>query len=388
MKKHSIKSIKFKYKASNNTKRTGVEKLKKILVMILLVLVLTVTSPLLQANIGLLVFGFPSDWVAHPMYVVHSEGSVTPPGFSPTQIRAAYNLPSTGGQGTIAIIDAYDDPTVENDLNVFSTQFGLPAITSANFEKHMMASTISFDSEWALEISLDVQWAHAIAPNAKILLVEAVDAYGQSLLDAVDYARNRADVVAISMSWGGPEFPGESAYDSHFVSSYGASFFASSGDNGSGVNWPAVSCNVVAVGGTTLTFANGVVSSETAWNGSGGGLSAFEPEPSYQVTYGVPGANGYRAVPDVSYYANPNPGLPVYTSFPGMPVGWSAWGGTSAGAPQWAAIHSIGKTATNNNFYRIARSAYYSSYFRDITAGSNGYPAMPNYDYVTGLGSP
>jgi len=194
----------------------------------------------------------------------------------------------------------------------------------------MMAPSVSFDSNWALEISLDVQWAHAIAPNANILLVEAVDALGGNLLDAVNYARNRADVVAISMSWGGPEFSGESAYDPHFVSPYGASFFASSGDNGAGVNWPAVSCNVVGVGGTTLTFADGIVSSETAWQGSGGGLSAFEPAPAYQVTYGVPGANGQRAVPDVSYYADPVPGIPVYTSFSGIPVGWSAVGGTSS----------------------------------------------------------
>lgn len=271
---------------------------------------------------------------------------------------------------------------------MFSTQFGLPAITHANFEKHMMAPSIGFDSSWAREISLDVQWAHAIAPNANLLLVEAVDETRDNLLNAVDYARNRADVVAISMSWYGPEFPDESTYDSHFISPSGASFFAASGDDGAGVNWPAVSPNVVGVGGTTLTFANGAVSSETAWQYSGGGLSAFEPEPTYQVTYGVPGANGHRAVPDVSYYADPVPGVPYYTSFSGIPAGWSVGSGTSVGAPQWAAIHSIGQTATNNNFYRIAGSAYYPSYFRDVTAGSNGNPAMPNYDYVTGLGSP
>jgi subtilase family serine protease len=363
-------------------------KKEKILSVILLILVSTMVFAFAANEYWRPCLAFPSDWVAYPMYIVSSDALDTPPGFFPTQIRAAYNLPSTGGQGTIAIIDAYDNPTVVNDLNVFSNQFGLPTITSANFEKHMMAPSVSFDSNWALEISLDVQWAHAIAPNAKILLVEAVDALGGNLLDAVDYARNRADVVAISMSWGGPEFSGESAYDPHFISPYGASFFASSGDNGTGVNWHAVSSNVVGVGGTTLTFANGIVSSETAWQGGGGGLSAFEPEPAYQVTYGVPGANGQRAVPDVSYYADPVPGVPVYTSFSGMPVGWSAVGGTSAGAPQWAAIHSIGQTATNNNFYRIAGSAFYHSYFRDITAGSNGNPALPDYDYVTGLGSP
>src|SRR5207249_2295430 len=112
----------------------------------------------------------------------------------------------------------------------------LSACTTANgcFEKHKMSGKVRGDSGWALEESLDVQWAHAIAPNAKILLVEARSASGNDLLSAVDYARNRADVVAISMSWGGSEFSGESGYDSHFTSSNGKTFFASSGDSGTG----------------------------------------------------------------------------------------------------------------------------------------------------------
>ncbi|MGA9388547.1 MAG: MG2 domain-containing protein [Candidatus Bathyarchaeia archaeon] len=312
---------------------------------------------------------------------------MSPTGLSPTQIRAAYNLPSTGGTGTIAIVDAYDDPTVLNDLTVFSSQFGLP---SPNFEKHMMASTISTDGGWALEISLDVQWAYAIAPNAKILLVEAKSNSLTDLLAAVDYARGRSDVVAVSMSWGGSEFSTESSYDSYFTSSYGATFFASSGDSGAGVSWPAVSAKVVGVGGTKLTFTgSGSVSSETAWSGSGGGISAYIAEPSYQVTYGVPGANGKRAVPDVSYDADPSSGVSVYDSTPySGSTGWWQVGGTSAGAPQWAAIQSLGLSASNNNFYQDAKSASYSSYFRDITSGSNGYPAATGYDLVTGLGSP
>ena len=331
----------------------------------------------------------PTSWSAHSMLRVHRAATSGPTGLSPTQIRAVYNLPSTGGTGTIAIIDAYDDPTVQNDLSVFSSQFSLPAVNSTNFEKHMMASTISTDGGWALEISLDVQWAHAIAPNAKILLVEARSSSLTDLLAAVDYARNRSDVVAISMSWGASEFSTESAYDSYFTSNYGATFFASSGDNGAGVIWPSASPNVVAVGGTTLTFSGGSLASETAWSGSGGGLSAYEAEPSYQTTYGVPGANGKRAVPDVSYDADPNSGVSVYDSTPySGATGWWQVGGTSAGAPQWAAIQSLGLSASNNNFYQDAKSASYPSYFRDITSGSNGYPATTGYDLVTGLGSP
>ncbi len=328
-----------------------------------------------------------NDWSAHTMLRVHRAATSSPTGLSPTQIRTAYNLPSTGGTGTIAIIDAYDDPAVENDLSVFSSQFGLPLPNSTNFEKHMMASRIRTDSGWALEISLDVQWAHAIAPNAKILLVEARSARLTDLLAAVDYARNRPDVVAISMSWGASEFSSESAYDSYLTSAYGAIFFASSGDSGAGVIWPSASPNVVAVGGTTLTLSDGSVS-ETAWSGSGGGLSVYEAEPSYQTTYGVSGTSGKRAVPDVSYDANPNTGVSVYdsTRYNGA-TGWWQVGGTSVGAPQWAAIQSLGLSVSNNNLYQDAKSAY-SSYFRDITSGSNGYPATVGYDLVTGLGSP
>jgi subtilase family serine protease len=330
----------------------------------------------------------PNGWSAHTLFRIRPTRSMAlVAGLSPTQIRTAYNLPSTGGSGTIAIVDAFDDPTALNDLNVFSSQFGLPA---PNFEKHTMTSGIPTNGGWALEMSLDVQWAHAIAPSAKILLVEATSNGDADLLAAVDYARSRSDVVAISMSWGGPEFSGESSYDSYFTSTYGATFFASSGDSGAGVSWPAVSANVVGVGGTTLTFTGGgAVASETAWSGSGGGISAYIAEPSYQVTYGVPGVNGKRAVPDVSYDADPNSGVSVYDSTPYYgSTGWWVVGGTSAGSPQWAAIQSLGLTATNNNFYVDAKSASYSSYFRDITSGSNGHPATIGYDLVTGLGSP
>lgn len=337
------------------------------------------------------------DFQGNPPFHVH-KNAATVVGFSPATIKSAYNLPSTGGSGTIAIIDAFDDPNIESDLNVFSSQFGLPSCTTSNgcFEKHLMAGRVRANSGWALEESLDVQWAHAIAPSAKILLVEAKSNSGTDLLSAVDYARGRADVVAISMSWGGSEFSVESSYDSHFTSVNGAAFFASSGDTGSGVQWPAVSVNVIGVGGTTLNFSdNGQVSSEVAWNGSGGGLSVYESEPSYQTNYGVPQANGKRAVPDVSYDADPATGVAVYDSFgyKGQ-SGWFQVGGTSVGAPQWAAIKSLGNSVSSTKLYQDASvPGTYASNFRDITSGSNGScgfycNATTNYDYVTGLGSP
>lgn len=177
---------------------------------------------------------------------VHLNTGIHPDSFTsitPSIIRSVYGLPSTGGTGTIAIIDAYDDPSIQNDFNTFSLAYGLPTATTANFEIYKMGNYLlsAITNDWYLEEPLDVEWAHAIAPNAKILFVEATSDQDNDMLDAVDYARNRSDVVAISMSWGENEFDGDTSRDYHFVSPYGAVFFASSGDGGTGVNWPAVS---------------------------------------------------------------------------------------------------------------------------------------------------
>ncbi len=330
---------------------------------------------------------------ARTVFHIKRHANTTPTGLSPSVIKSAYNLSGTGS-GTIAIIDAYDAPSIQNDLNTFSTQFGLPACNSGNpcFEKHKMSGSIRSNSGWALEASLDTQWAHAVAPGAKVLLVEARSASISDLLSAVNYARNRSDVVAVSMSWGGSEFSSELSYDSYFTSSHGVAFFASSGDSGTGVQWPAVSPNVTGVGGTTLAFNNGSFVSETAWSGSGGGVSRYEPIPSYQTTYGLTRAK--RSVPDVSYDADPNSGVAVYdsTSYNGQ-KGWFQVGGTSAGAPQWAAIFALGSTARNSQLYTDAVQPNSSTFLRDIVSGTNGAcglvcSAATGYDTVTGIGSP
>lgn len=150
-----------------------------------------------------------SDFKGRPPIHVLGSASKTPKGMTPSQIKKAYNLPSTGGRGSIVIVGAYDDATAEADLNTFSKQFGLPACTTTNncFEKHPMSTKMSANSDWAMETSLDIEWAHAVAPTAKIVLVEATTPSGANLLKAVDYAASRTDAAAISMSWGGAEFP-------------------------------------------------------------------------------------------------------------------------------------------------------------------------------------
>ncbi len=320
------------------------------------------------------------DWLAYPMHIAPLAGTIYANGLSPSQIKAAYNLPSSGGAGvTIAIVAAYDTPTVLDDFNSFSHKYNLPDNSTGNFIVYKMPGTVSTDTGWGQETCLDVEWAHAIAPNATIVLVEAKDNSGNSLYSAVDFAASLPGVVSVSMSWGGPETSFEVFRDHHFVKS-GVVFFAASGDNKT-VVYPAASPNVVAVGGTKLNFySNGTFQSETGWSLGGGGPSLYENRPDYQTTYGL--ENPARSIPDVSYNADPSSGVSVY--YNGL---WYIFGGTSAGAPQWAAIHALGLSATNINLYQKAKSAY-SSYFRDITSGSNDYSATSGYDYVTGLGSP
>ena len=150
----------------------------------------------------------------------------------------------------------------------------------------------------------------------------------------------------------------------------------------------------MAVGGTKLVFSKtGAVSSETAWDGSGGGVSAYEPEPLHQVDYAIAKAQGHRAIPDVSYNAAPESGFSIYKTTGKSKKGWYVVGGTSAGAPQWAAIKALGLSADNDKFYADKASAGNANFFRDIRSGSNGdcgyyCQARKHYDYVTGLGSP
>ena len=334
-------------------------------------------------------YRFSNFKAGHPIHIMGGV-SKTPKGLTPDVIKKIYNLPSSGGKGTIAIIGAYDDKNIENDLNTFSKQFNLPSCTTQNgcFEKHLVSSGTKTNSGWALETSLDVEWAHDIAPNAKILLVVAKTPSGKNLLDAIDYASGRSDVVSVSMSFGGGEFSDETTLDSHFQNT-GITYFASSGDNGAGASWPASSPYVVSVGGTSIALnAKGNFSKELAWSGSGGGVSAYEKEPSYQKNYSIPRAGGMRSIPDVSYNADPKSGFPVYYK-----NGWYVVGGTSAGAPQWAGIAALGSLVNNQNFYQDKSGSNSGNFFRDIKSGSNGdcgyyCNARAHYDYVTGLGSP
>ncbi len=340
---------------------------------------------------------------------VPTAGSGLPAGLSPAQVRHAYGFDqiafgSVQGDGsgqTIAIVDAFNQPNIASDLRTFDAAYGLanPQLTVVN--ENGGASLPAANQGWGLEISLDVEWAHAIAPGAKILLVEAASANSPDLLTAVHYAATQAGVSVVSMSWAAGEFTGEASLDAYFTTPSGhngVTFVAASGDNGSAQapNWPSVSADVLAVGGTQLsTDSAGDYLGETGWSGSGGGLSTGVSQPSYQKGV-VPQSSTARAVPDVAYDASGGSPFAVYdTSSYG---GWLEAYGTSAGAPQWSALIAIadqgralagegtldGGTQTLPLLYQLPQSD-----FHDVTSGSNGgYTAATGYDLVTGRGSP
>jgi subtilase family serine protease len=341
----------------------------------------------------------------HPLQHI-AASDVATIGYAPANLMKAYSFQDVefkkkGAGQTIAVVDAYDDPTAEADLATFTANFGLPACTTANgcFKLVYTGGTKppADTSGWSNEIAIDTQWAHAMAPDAVIMLVEAQSNSMRDLIAAVDAAVQRGATV-VSMSWIGSEASDESESDTHFNVT-GVTFVAASGDNGHGVGYPSASPFVIAVGGTALAVnANGSWASETAWSGSGGGASKFEAEPSYQA--GVQ-TTGKRSVPDVAYDGDPSTGVSSYNSNAcgACLTGWEQWGGTSIGTPQWAALFAIANALRVNAgkatltqpqivLYPAADTAYH-----DITAGSNGAcgpacTAGPGYDFVTGLGSP
>ncbi|HMD55594.1 MAG TPA: S53 family peptidase [Phycisphaerae bacterium] len=358
-----------------------------------------------------------------PRILLSSSATTISGPYTPYQMREAYqfsqlsftnslgqSVTADGAGQTIAIIDAYYDPTIASDVNTFDQnmsfdnkaslyqEFG----TASSFMTQAVAvgARSAVGSGWALETALDVEWAHAIAPAAKILLVEAQNSSFGALFSAINYAKSVAGVDVVSMSWGSGEFSSEGAYDSAFTTPaghQGITFVASAGDYGGVTSYPAVSPNVLSVGGTTLNMTtNGTWASESAWNDGGGGLSKYESKLSYQS--GVETGSNKLASPDVSYDANPSTGVYVADSSY-MPGGtsWYEVGGTSAGAPQWAALVAIadqgrqlaGKTSLNGPAQLLpALFSAPSSDFHDITTGSNGYKAGPGFDLATGLGSP
>lgn len=333
------------------------------------------------------------------------------PGCNPNQVT----VNPKGGSKTIAIVDAYDDPNAAGDLNTFSERFGLP---TADFQVKYVASesngggiTTTPPPEdptggWEAEESLDIEWAHAMAPRASIVLLEAASNSDADLFAAVYQAGQIVSTAGggeVSMSWGDYESPDESYFDPLFVAP-NVVYIAAAGD-GPGTSYPAVSPNVIAAGGTSLRRNpfNGKFKGHGVWQDTGGGPSLYEPRPGYQN--GVSGnfayiARNYRGTPDLSFDSNPDTGVWVYDSLPiegvtPVVTNWYIYGGTSVAAQALAGIiNAAGHFApsTRKELRKIYNHRTNTSDYHDITSGDcyyyDGLPAKSGWDYCTGVGIP
>ena len=345
----------------------------------------------------------------------HLHDRCLPSGYTPSQVATAYGLgaisfrPILGaavvGDGTgqtIAIVDENHDPNLQASLDAFDTQYNLPRVT-LNVINQAGNQT---DLGWAVEETLDVEWAHAIAPGAGIAVVESspgttADQEFNNILAAVRTASQIPGVSVVSMSWGYDEFPGETSYDSTFTTT-GVTFIAASGDAGT-TSWPATSANVLAVGGTSLRLAaGGGYGSETGWSMAGGGLSTIVTEPSYQDAVQ---STGNRSTPDVAFDADPDTGVSIYVIPPDNTAGQGRWdvvGGTSLSAPSWAGIMAIvnqgravaglpaltGSTQTVPGLYALSASAFNKVPVASGGSGPNTSINTPGYNTQAGRGSP
>jgi hypothetical protein len=322
-------------------------------------------------------------------------GSPPAGAYGPAQFSTAYSLPTSAPSPlTIGIVDAYDDPKIASDLATYSAQYSLPPCTTATgcFRKVNQNGGTSYprsNSGWALEIALDVEVAHAICQNCKILLVEASSSSFANLGAAENEAVSLGANV-VSNSWGGGEFSSETQYDTSYFHHPGVPLVFASGDNGYGVEYPAASQYVTAVGGTTLNVDSGNhYAGETAWPDAGSGCSQFEPKPSWQTDDGC----ARRTVADVSADADPNTGAAVYdsVSYSGQ-TGWFQVGGTSLATPLVAAVYALTGSPSGVTFG--AQPYADPNALHDVTTGSNSScgsylcTAQPGYDGPTGLGTP
>jgi len=330
------------------------------------------------------------------------QAATAPKGYGPVQFRGAYGLPSAAATAqTIAIVDAFDDPKIAGDLNAYSSQFGLPQCNSANpcFQKVNQSGSASgpfprTDSGWSLEIALDVEVAHAVCPDCKILLVEANSNSLNDLAAAVNTAA-KLGANEISNSYGGSEYSSEvndAAYNHP-----GVAVTVASGDNGYGsFGFPAASPSVIAVGGTTLTLGAGnAYGSESVWSGAGSGCSLYLTAPAWQSF--LTACGGKRGTADVAADANPSTGAAVYDTvkYQGR-SGWFQVGGTSLSSPLIAAVYALagglpeGTTAASGLYGHLGESAV----LHDVTSGSNGTcstimcKGAAGYDGPTGVGTP
>ncbi len=337
------------------------------------------------------VAGCSANVVTNSAGMPQASSSPAPGALGPSQFHSAYSLPTTApNTETIGIVDAYDDPNIASDLATYDAYYGLPA--PPNFTKVNQTGGTSYpvkNSSWALEISLDVEVAHAVCENCNILLVEA-SSNSFADLGAAENEAVKLGATVISNSWGGSEYSAETSDESLYFNHPGIPITVSAGDSGYGVEFPAASQYVTAVGGTTLTVnSDGSYGGETVWNGTGSGCSQYEPKPSWQHD-----ACTHRALNDVAADADPATGAAVYDSVRyQLQSGWFQVGGTSLASPLIAAVYALGG---NPGSVTYGSSPYAApAQLHDVLSGNNGScggsylcTAGLAYDGPTGWGTP
>ncbi len=333
-----------------------------------------------------------------------ARSNAQPAGLSPTQLKNAYGV-TTSGTGSLAVITAYDNPRLTSDLATYDQTFGLPTFPSCTaslqtgcFAKMSQTGSTTFmptpNRGWALEADLDVELAHATCPSCRLTIVEANNASITNLLAAVDRAVTIGAHV-VSMSWGAGEFSSETSYDSHFTNP-NVNFVAAAGDSGYSVGWPAASNHVLAVGGTHLVLnSNGTRASETVWNDTGSGCSAYETKPAWQ-TDTAPGDCVRRTSNDIAADADPNTGAAIYAGYSPYGSGWLVIGGTSLATPLVSGMIADSPAATQSALLTSVYGALGNTAdLYDVTVGQDGHcspaylcTAGTGYDGPTGVGAP
>jgi len=345
-------------------------------------------ASLVESFQGLNTFDNPHTLLAFPTASPRPLAETTP-----SVMRGFYDetgLISAGKTGAQAIGLAEECSSGEttsgytSDLAAFDNAYGLPSAT-ISYMGSGANSCRSSNGDWYEETDLDIQWAHAMAPGAPIVV--CLDSSDPSVCDQTFVTDG---IPFGSNSWGG-ETSDHSVWQSAMAA--GITLLASAGDSGAATDYPASEPDGIGVGGTSITPSGSSYGSETAWSDSGGGCDSSDAPPSYQIGMaGYPGAcstTSDRGVPDVSMDADPNTGVPVYINGAS-----EQFGGTSLSCPMWAAALDVIYQASGFSgfagptIYQLAKGPLYSSVFHDVTTGSNGYSATAGWDPVTGVGTP
>ena len=349
-------------------------------------------------------------YIFQPDGVIQDANSPPPSAENPGSVACIYGVTTstpgcprsgspvpTGGSKAIAVVDYGNNSTLQSDFNAFNAQYGLPTQT-LQIICDCGSCPSSNGTGWDLETALDVEYSHAMAPNAQIIVAEFCSDPFDTGMNAAEYKAGQAVSSAgggeVSNSFGyGGEFSGELGWD-QYMTAHNVVYFTSAGDSGLGPDYPSVSPNTVSAGGTRILRdgSGNFTGNEMCWSGSGGGISTMEPAQQFQIYIGNR-TGPHRGTPDWAAVADPNSGVAVYSTTGCN--GWCQVGGTSVSSPLLAGIVNHASNFSTSTFAELEKTyqwyimpVKYKTEFYDVTTGSNGKAAVAGWDQCTGEGSP